>query len=184
MSLGLNELNSMHRNKPSITYLLLKLSIYLTHKWLEIHGCIPSTVATDALVLKHHAFFMAYIDYMYFDVRCSRKAVRFNHSDSLTHNANFVITAVNCVLSMWGKMIIPMYGLWLHGLYGLHGPHCPMSPKGCQIWSITHSLLALLQQSWHSCHDTHSVFSDISFLCVVFLQLWKIPHFFWWPSRH
>ena len=25
---------------------------------------------------------------------------------------------------MWGKIMIPMYRLWLHGLYGLHGPHC------------------------------------------------------------
>ena len=27
--------------------------VYLTHKHLETHGCILSTVATDALVLKH-----------------------------------------------------------------------------------------------------------------------------------
>ena len=30
---------------------------------------------------------------------------------------------------MWGKIIIPMYRLWLHGLYGLYGPRCPLSPK-------------------------------------------------------
>ena len=30
---------------------------------------------------------------------------------------------------MWGKIIIPMYWLWLHGLYGLYGPRCPLSPK-------------------------------------------------------
>ena len=30
---------------------------------------------------------------------------------------------------MWGKIIIPMYRLWLHGLYGLYGPHCPLSPE-------------------------------------------------------
>ena len=29
---------------------------------------------------------------------------------------------VDCVLSMWGKIMIPMYKLWLHGLYGLHEP--------------------------------------------------------------
>ena len=28
---------------------------------------------------------------------------------------------------MWGKIIIPMYRLWLHGLYGLYGPRCPLS---------------------------------------------------------
>ena len=27
---------------------------------------------------------------------------------------------------MWGKIIIPMYRLWLSGLYG---PRCPLSPK-------------------------------------------------------
>ena len=30
---------------------------------------------------------------------------------------------------MWGKIIIPMYGLWLNGLYGLYGPRCPLSSK-------------------------------------------------------
>ena len=37
----------------------------------------------------------------------------------------------DCVLSMWGKIMIPMYRLWLHGLYGLHGPRCPLFEKGC-----------------------------------------------------
>ena len=30
---------------------------------------------------------------------------------------------------MWGKIIIPMYRLWLYSLYGLYGPRCPLSPK-------------------------------------------------------
>ena len=30
---------------------------------------------------------------------------------------------------MWGKIIIPMYRLWLHSLYGLYGPRCPLSSK-------------------------------------------------------
>ena len=30
---------------------------------------------------------------------------------------------------MWGKIVIPMYWLWLHGLYGLYGRRCPLSPK-------------------------------------------------------
>ena len=30
---------------------------------------------------------------------------------------------------MWGKIIIPIYRLWLHGLYGLYGPRCPLSSK-------------------------------------------------------
>ena len=44
---------------------------------------------------------------------------------------------VDCVLSIWGKIMIPMYRLWLHSLYGLHGPHCPLS--------LNHSLTLMRQ---------------------------------------
>ena len=30
---------------------------------------------------------------------------------------------------MWGKIIIPMYRLWLNGLYELYGPRCPLFSK-------------------------------------------------------
>ena len=30
---------------------------------------------------------------------------------------------------MWGKIIIPMYRIWLNGLYGLYGPRCPLFSK-------------------------------------------------------
>ena len=40
-----------------------------------------------------------------------------------------LLQLLKCQLSMWGKIIIPMYRLWLHGLYGLYGPRCPLSPK-------------------------------------------------------
>ena len=30
---------------------------------------------------------------------------------------------------LWGKIIIPMYRLWLNGLYGLYGPRCPLFSK-------------------------------------------------------
>ena len=30
---------------------------------------------------------------------------------------------------MWGKIIIPIYRLWLNGLYGLYGPRCPLFSK-------------------------------------------------------
>ena len=46
---------------------------------------------------------------------------------------------VDCGLSMWGKIMIPMYRLWLHCLYGLYGPHCPLSPER-PLNLITHSL--------------------------------------------
>ena len=35
---------------------------------------------------------------------------------------------------MWGKIIIPMYRLWLNGLYGLYGPRCPLSSKRLINW--------------------------------------------------
>ena len=46
---------------------------------------------------------------------------------------------IDCVLSMWGKIIILMYRLWLHGLYGLHGHRCPLYPQRL-LNLITHSL--------------------------------------------
>ena len=55
---------------------------------------------------------------------------------------------------MWGKIIIPMYRLWLHGLYGLYGPRCPLSPKRpinlislslflhwCRVLSLSHLMV-------------------------------------------
>ena len=48
------------------------------------------------------------------------------------------------LLSVWGKIMIAMYRLWLHGLYGLHGPRCMLSPKRL-VNLITHSLNSLVQ---------------------------------------
>ena len=43
---------------------------------------------------------------------------------------------------MWGKIIIPMYRLWLNGLYGLYGPRCPPSSKRpINLISLSLSLL-------------------------------------------
>ena len=39
----------------SFVVLCLVLDIFLTPKHQETHGCVVSTVATDALVLKHQA---------------------------------------------------------------------------------------------------------------------------------
>ena len=46
----------------------------------------------------------------------------------IPHSLYFVscLWPVYCVLSMWGKIIIPMHTSWLHGLYGLHGPRCSL----------------------------------------------------------
>ena len=46
---------------------------------------------------------------------------------------------VDCGLSMWGKIMIPMYRLWLHSLYGLYGPCCQLSTER-PLNLITHSL--------------------------------------------
>ena len=40
---------------------------------------------------------------------------------------------------MWGKIMIPMYRLWLHDIYGLYGPRCPLSPER-PLNLIIHSL--------------------------------------------
>ena len=37
-------------------------ALYLSHKQLEMHGAILSTVATDALVLKHQAISIHTVD--------------------------------------------------------------------------------------------------------------------------
>ena len=48
---------------------------------------------------------------------------------------------------MWGKIIIPMYRLWLNGLYGLYGPRCPLfSKRPINLISLSpghHCLVAL-----------------------------------------
>ena len=47
---------------------------------------------------------------------------------------------------MWGKIIIPMYKLWLNGLYGLYGPWCPLFSKR-PINLISLSLWPLIGQA-------------------------------------
>ena len=54
---------------------------------------------------------------------------------------------VDCGLSMWGKITIPMYRLWLLGLYGLYGPRCPLSPER-PLNLITHSLPSVRLAHW------------------------------------
>ena len=62
---------------------------------------------------------------------------------------------VDCGLSMWGKIMIPMYRLWLHGLYGLYGPRCPLSPER-PLNLITHSLLSNIgMDPWHCYQSWH-----------------------------
>ena len=54
---------------------------------------------------------------------------------------------------MWGKIIIPMYRLWLHGLYGLYGPRCPLSAKRpINLISLSLSLV-FTGQLWDICWE-------------------------------
>ena len=49
---------------------------------------------------------------------------------------------------MWGKIIIPMYRLWLNGLYGLYGPRCPLfSKRPINLISLSLSLSPSLSPS-------------------------------------
>ena len=50
---------------------------------------------------------------------------------------------------MWGKIMIPMYRLWLHGLYELYGPRCPLSPeRPLTHWGrVTHICVGIVTSS-------------------------------------
>ena len=65
---------------------------------------------------------------------------------------------------MWGKIIIPMYRLWLHGLYGLYGPRYPLSPKRLiNLISLSLSLsLSLSDQNieWETTH-LHRILDEL-----------------------
>ena len=83
------------------------------------------------------------------------------------------------MLSMWGKIMIPMYMLWLHSLYGQYGPRCPPSPER-PLDLITHSLTlrcnvfnCKIPTSWKWCGsdemDSHSaILWRSGFLCFHF----------------
>ena len=68
---ALVEIMAMHQkdNKPLsgpslLTHICIPWPHQLTHKQLEMHGCILSTVATDVLVLKHQAISIHSADLM------------------------------------------------------------------------------------------------------------------------
>ena len=71
---------------------------------------------------------------------------------------------------MWGKIIIPMYRLWLHGLYG---PRCPLSPKRpinlisllvCRRIYASLSLNELIQ-TMDNCFPTNMTYQHRNFHC-------------------
>ena len=78
---------------------------------------------------------------------------------------------------MWGKIIIPMYRLWLHSLYGLYGPRCPLSPKR-EINLISLSLLLFfpwilstrLCCAMFCCDDIISS----KLILMVYLPIWSV----------
>ena len=73
---------------------------------------------------------------------------------------------VDCGLSIWGKIMIPVYGLWLHGLYGLYRPRSPLSPERPLNLS-THSLVPPDLQS-------HIIAASRLFQNII--NLWKPIH--------
>ena len=66
---------------------------------------------------------------------------------------------------MWGKIIIPMYRLWLNGLYGLYGPRCPLfSKRPINLISLSlfrNNLFNPLRPRQNGRH-----FSDAIFKCI------------------
>ena len=75
---------------------------------------------------------------------------------------------------MWGKIIIPMYRLWLNGLYGLYGPRCPLSAKrpiNLISLSFTHGALLLtcpkhaltLMPSWINYHIQYTMSNKVTY---------------------
>ena len=63
---------------------------------------------------------------------------------------------------MWGKIIIPMYRLWLNGLYGLYGPRCPLFSKR-PINLISLSLYMLISHMFPKrCLDFDGLAQDCS----------------------
>ena len=87
---------------------------------------------------------------------------------------------------MWGKIIIPMYRLWLHGLYGLYGPRCPLSPKS-PINLISLSLSLSLSLAVHSGHGidkpVNFATDEISFKFQIRLKYVAL-HFLCYKSDH
>ena len=77
------------------------------------------------------------------------------------------------VLSTWGKIMIPLYRLWLHGLYGLHRHRCPLSPKR-PLNLITHSLF-ITSIFLTIAGDTNPNFAY--FVCLLYLCKWRWIYF-------
>ena len=66
---------------------------------------------------------------------------------------------LHCVLSLWGKIINPMYRLWLHGLYGLHGPGFCCPRKAVKLnHSLNHLWVWNLKMNYQSVTTIHSLF--------------------------
>ena len=83
------------------------------------------------------------------------------------------------VLSGWGKIMIPMFRLWLHSLYGLYGPRCLLSPER-PLNLVTHSIThfrTLLANFCFVIYQNHIIHVIIVFkhdvLCIVRSEAWR-----------
>ena len=70
---------------------------------------------------------------------------------------------------MWGKITIPMYRLWLHGLYGLYGPRCPLSSKR----PINLISLSLSRPHWGNARSSE-VSEAMKFVAKIFIWPWNL----------
>ena len=68
---------------------------------------------------------------------------------------------------MWGKIIIPMYRLWLNGLYELYGPRCPLfSKRPINLISLSLSL-SLSLKLFFNILQFHVTFLIFFFIAIV-----------------
>ena len=68
---------------------------------------------------------------------------------------------------MWGKIIIPMYRLWLNGLYGLYGPRCPLSSK--RPINLISLSLSPMRASYEVSFELWGVFREVKVWFMFFL---------------
>ena len=107
-----------HFTRKTCDYVLLFIGVYLRGEWFSI-DFLPLFFLYKSLKFSLLFFLQWQIDLMGGLTFCACFSF-------------FLKLIVNCsVLSMWGKIMIPMYRLWLlQGVYGLHGLRCPMSKRG------------------------------------------------------
>ena len=125
-----------------VAFLIFFSVVILSSCWFVIAVC-GSIQSWNYLILRiivnwRRVNLMGALTFLWFFFNC------------LFHKGNY---GLQIVLSVWGKIMIPMYRLYLRGLYGLYGPWCPMVPKR-PLNLITHSLTSP-SQLYHDLNPLH-----------------------------